>query len=1006
MPSAASTPTLLGLYINSFKRPSGAAQENNPYKWLLGTDNLGAYPSGNKLTELYNYTSQFGYNYGIFYDLDGSPFVGGSQEAFVAGTPGSGNQLLDILMPQAHAAGLTTRSAVMTIFNPFNTINTGDFNGYDGIADVVKIIAYNTYTGNAANKIFHYVSCETEFWNFHYDTTPLPNNVRIRNNGTTGEIVNDPSGSMDFTTLGLSIKDFVVVNNQWRQIVSIGTNIVLVDRDWNVPTTSAPWAASNGNGNGEGQVDYITYLHRITQCIKYIDSLSNALKVDLYIAFPKEEGGIQQLAKLYQAGVERINLTNYALNARPRWSLIDAGSYGPGGSSYKRVSDDIVSDGVLRNLGQIMSAESATLNNNKVCAGSSHTNFNFSGYFFEGRSVLPHTNGTDWRAIDGGGNINTSCSCGGCTSIGLVKPDVTYNPLSLDEIWQYTAEVPPAGAGYPAAGSSTFNEIITAGGTMGTNLDSFINFDTMIIFDQEFMRQLIITPAVALNLSTTSTNLTCNGSDDGTATVSVVSGVAPYTYLWDDAGASTTASITGLPPGTYTVEVTDAAATVETASVTITEPAVISFTATVVDADCAGLNGSITISSVFGGAPYQYSVVTTGGTKVWTGLLSYTGLPAGVYDVSVATGDPTAGCFVTVQRTILTGSSFTISEAHTNITCNGGSNGTITLTPTPAGTYTYNLYNSLPSLVQTNATGVFNNLLPAAYTASAVNSLGCTSNTLSITITQPTTISASAVSASPTCYLGVDGTVTITASGGTGSLTYTLFDTSGNTVTQGSGSFTGLAPGVYGYYVEDASGCTSNISTITVLETGRIDPVYEVTQIPQGETTGGAITLIAISGGTNPYTYLWSTGATTASITSLTPGEYIVDIEDAEGCTVRLTFNIRVECDNLTYNEYKVHIYKAQCCAGNLAKKFVRLAKQGNKKEASEIMHKLSILTMILRSIRCDDNPGNEYCFTCEDMILLIENIKNICNCDCCDEIGEETVTVTFNSDTNQLDII
>ena len=66
MPNALSSPTTLGIYINSFTKRSSST---NPYKQLLGVDGFGNYSGGNKLTGLFNYTSQFGYNYGIFYDL-------------------------------------------------------------------------------------------------------------------------------------------------------------------------------------------------------------------------------------------------------------------------------------------------------------------------------------------------------------------------------------------------------------------------------------------------------------------------------------------------------------------------------------------------------------------------------------------------------------------------------------------------------------------------------------------------------------------------------------------------------------------------------------------------------------------------------------------------------------------------------------------------------------------------------------------------------------------------
>jgi len=1004
MPSAASSPTLLGLYINSFK----PGNSTSPYKDLLGSTsaNNGDYINGNKLTDLYNYTAQYGYNYALFYDMDRSTFTAsGNSEQFIPNTNNVGKRLLDVLMPQAHAAGLTTRSMVMDVYNPNNpSMITGPFNGYNGISDVIRVVDYNTYTGNAADKIFHYVTLETEFWNFKYTTNSLPGNVKTSNGAITGQIQNVSGGTTNFTTLGLSVRDFVLVNSEWRQIVSISSTVILVDRRWNSVTNSASWEVSIGSG--DETVDYETYLYRVGKCITYINQVGSSLKMDLYVAFPGVQGGIKQLARLYQAGVDRINLTNYALNAKPRWSLIDAGSYGPGGSSYKRVSDDICSDGVSRKLGMILSMEKATNNNGPN--PTRDTGFNFSGLFAEGKSITPHSNGTDFRAVDAG---NLPITCQGCAT-PIFDPGVTYNPLSLDEMWQYSAETPPSGgicpACYPTAGSLTFNEVIAGGGTVATLLDTHITFDTMVIFDQEFMRQLDITPAIALNLSITGTNLTCNGSDDGTATVGVSGGVAPYTYLWDDPSASTTASITGLAPGTYSCTVTDSAATSDSISITITEPSVISFTATPSSADCAGLNGGMSITGVSGGTtPYLYSVVPTGSLKVWTGSSTRTGLAAGIYDVSVASGDPNAGCFITVQRTVASASSFTISESHTNITCNGNSNGSITLTPTPSGSYTYNLYNVSSVLVQSNTTGVFNNLGPGSYTTSGVNSLGCTSNILGLTITQPSVVAVSTVEiVSPDCYLASNGSIEVSASGGTGPYSYTITYPTGLIISNSSGIFLNLRSGTYAVYAEDANGCTSSISFLTVDDPDPIVVDYSVTQPIAGSTTTGSITLQSISGGTAPIEYLWSTGATTESITDLSPGTYTVIITDNNNCNLTRTFTIRLECDSFSLEEMKILAYKAQCCAGDLAVKYINAVREGREDKTEKLLNDLKTLTMIIDTLYCTQNPGSESRITCEEVQNLIDLVNNICDCDCCKDPNYQTINVTYDPETGSINQI
>ena len=76
----------------------------------------------------------------------------------------------------------------------------------------------------------------------------------------------------------------------------------------------------------------------------------------------------------------------------------------------------------------------------------------------------------------------------------------------------------------------------------------------------------------------TSTNASCAGCCDGSATVSATGGTMPYTYLWDDLSAQTTATATDLCTGIYNVTVTGADNCSAVVSVTITDVVGISST--------------------------------------------------------------------------------------------------------------------------------------------------------------------------------------------------------------------------------------------------------------------------------------------------------------------------------------------------------------------------------------------------------------------------------------------
>lgn len=108
----------------------------------------------------------------------------------------------------------------------------------------------------------------------------------------------------------------------------------------------------------------------------------------------------------------------------------------------------------------------------------------------------------------------------------------------------------------------------------------------------------VISNLSVLTVSTSVENITCNGQNNGTASISVVGGVAPYTYSWSgpDGFTSTEASLTGLAAGIYKVVVTDAQGTTVEESVTVAEPdAIITSSVNIInDSDDQG-QGSITI---------------------------------------------------------------------------------------------------------------------------------------------------------------------------------------------------------------------------------------------------------------------------------------------------------------------------------------------------------------------------------------------------------------------------
>src|SRR5690606_34707027 len=154
---------------------------------------------------------------------------------------------------------------------------------------------------------------------------------------------------------------------------------------------------------------------------------------------------------------------------------------------------------------------------------------------------------------------------------------------------------------------------------------------------------------------------------------------------------------------------------------------------------------------------------------------------------------------------------------------------------------------------------------------------GCT-ETATATVTEPTVLSASAVTTSVSCNGGSNGTVNLTVTGGTAPYTYVW----SNTAT--TEDMIGLTAGTYDVTVTDAKGCTTTASATVTEPTVLMASLSSQTNIAcNGGTTGSAT--ITVTGGTAPYTYTWSNGATTATITNVVAGTYNVTVTDANGCT-------------------------------------------------------------------------------------------------------------------------
>jgi hypothetical protein len=385
----------------------------------------------------------------------------------------------------------------------------------------------------------------------------------------------------------------------------------------------------------------------------------------------------------------------------------------------------------------------------------------------------------------------------------------------------------------------------------------------------------ITQPAALVATAGAQTNVNCRGDFTGSATVSVTGGTGAYTYAWAPSGG-TAATASGLAAGTYTVTVTDANGCIDTQSFTITQPlAVLATTAgTVNNVSCnGGANGSAAVNVTGGTTPYTYN---WDGTPIGDGTANISGLAAGTYNVTItdANNCQTTRSFTITQPTALTAS----FGAQTNISCNGGANGSATVSVT-GGTGAYTYLWAPSGGTGASATG----LVAGTYTVTVKDANLC-QTTQSFTITQPLLLSATSFKTDVLCNGQSNGTASVSASGGTPGYTY-LWSPSGGTAS----TATGLTIGNYSCLITDANGCTTT-KNFTINQPS----VLAATTAQQNATcvTPGQAS-VTPSGGAGSYTYLWSpSGATTQLVTGLAAGNHSCLITDANGCTLTKNFTI------------------------------------------------------------------------------------------------------------------
>jgi large repetitive protein len=376
--------------------------------------------------------------------------------------------------------------------------------------------------------------------------------------------------------------------------------------------------------------------------------------------------------------------------------------------------------------------------------------------------------------------------------------------------------------------------------------------------------------------ATQTTPVLCFGGVTGVATTSATGGTGTYTYLWDAGTPNSNAINNNLGAGLHTVIVTDANTCTGIGSVTITEPTLLSATATANTAAlCVGAsNGSATAVGAGGVAPYTY----TWDTGVPNNTATNTNLNAGTHTVTVTDANL---CSIITTVNILDPTPLVVTATlDNNVSCFGNTNGAATALATGGATpYIYTWDSPF-----TGASA--NNLNAGSHVVSVTDANNCVATT-TIAITEPALLSLSAIQdAAVLCFGQANGTATATATDGTAPYVYTW-----------DSPFTGasannLNADNHQVTVTDANNCLA-VANIIITQPIALSASILLNNnvLCNGENTGSA-TASGIDG-TAPYQYLWDDNTTTtATNVTLNVGSHTVLVTDASGCTKIATITI------------------------------------------------------------------------------------------------------------------
>lgn len=395
----------------------------------------------------------------------------------------------------------------------------------------------------------------------------------------------------------------------------------------------------------------------------------------------------------------------------------------------------------------------------------------------------------------------------------------------------------------------------------------------------------------------------CNLSNGSITIQNVLGGTAPYQYNLNNQGWVSTTNFTNLTAGNYSLDVKDNNGCTYSTSVSIgtgTGPSNVFYSTS--PANCGQNDGTVTFGTVTGGVgPYQYNFNNLG----YASTSTFSNLASGTYPLSVKDAND---CVYSLSVSISTSAVgpnavvANITDAH----C-GNTSGYISLGAVSGGSAPYQFdFNNTGFQSNTN----FLSLAGGTYNLTIKDNGGCTFDTVLVVqnISGPTQITYT--SGSEKCNKS-NGSLQITAvNGGVAPYTYSF----NNAPFSSTMLYSNLAAGTYLLSVQDNFACSYS-EMVTITETnGPIAINADFTAETCGQQNG-SITITSITGGTAPYTYSFNNlpFSATSSFGNLAIGNYILGVNDANGC--QLSSNVTLNGTPAGPSDLEIVVTNPECGA-------------------------------------------------------------------------------------------